>query len=85
MDIACWLFVICYPLRFMIDLKADVISLNGCHVENLQETACGGSVLSTGCRKSSDFLQSFLRECNSMEDLEQQKCIYTIKVWHPSI
>lgn len=37
--------------------KSDARFFNNCLVEKLQETACGGSVLSTGCRRSSEFLQ----------------------------
>ena len=46
----CLLFVVCYPFMFMVSsrLRADAILFNGCLAENLQETACGGSVLSTG-------------------------------------
>ena len=44
-----------------IDISTDdVITprfLNSGLVENLQETACGGSVISTGCGRSSDLLQ----------------------------
>lgn len=35
---------------------------NRCLVENLQETACGGSVLSTGCGRSLDLLQRLINK-----------------------
>lgn len=38
-------------------------------VENLQETACGGSVISTDCGEPKDFSQSFSCE----EELEYGK------------
>lgn len=43
--------VIGYPLSVFVQcvLKTDEIFRDSCLVENLQKTACGGSVLSTGC------------------------------------
>ena len=43
------LFVICFPLMFKID-KSRYIILKNHLIENLQETACGGTVISTDVR-----------------------------------
>ena len=66
----------------MFDLfQADGMK-NGGFAENLQETACGGSVRSTGCRKydfSTAFLEKRWRKENDEKFLGNEKLITLYK------
>ena len=51
------LLVICYQFMFNVGLKSDANFLTAVLYKTCFIEACGGSVLSTSCGRSSDFLQ----------------------------
>ena len=54
------LLVICYRFMFNVGLKSDANFLTAALEKTCFIEACGGSVLSTGCGRSSDLLQPYL-------------------------
>ena len=64
----CLLWVMCYRFMFIVGFKSDARFLNSGLVENLQETACGGSVIDRLWEVFGSSAASFMLEMMRMKN-----------------